>query len=288
MVDDLEANRNLVCKLLKQQNYQLIVACDGSEALEILQGAKPDLILLDVGMPNLDGLEVCRRIRKMQRFDDVPVLFLTGRTDPADVAKGFEAGAVDYIGKPVNVVELIARVKTHLDLKLTRDRLIINNVELRALNSRKNRFFSIIAHDLKGSFSVFLNVCDLLHMYLQKEDTSKILSIAARVTESAGRLNNLLNNLLDWTRMQMNQVCFEPSNVKISEVCQDAVDSLQEQIQSKEIRVKLEVPEDIEGFFDRNMILTVVRNLIGNAIKYSKVAGAIRIAYQPEEGFHRI
>src|SRR5262245_61622304 len=114
VVDDTPANIRALVGILKEQGYRLSVATNGKQALDVVEKVRPDLILLDVMMPELDGFETCRRIKRVEAWRDIPVMFLTARTDTADLVKGFDIGAVDYVGKPFNAHELLARVGTHL------------------------------------------------------------------------------------------------------------------------------------------------------------------------------
>ena len=116
VVDDTPANIQTVAAILKGQGYQLSVATNGKQALEVLEKIQPDLILLDVMMPELDGFETCQRIKSTAAWRDIPIIFLTAKTETADIVKGFEVGAVDYVGKPFNAHELLARVNTHLTI----------------------------------------------------------------------------------------------------------------------------------------------------------------------------
>lgn len=123
IVDDTPKNIQLLGTVLKNIGYKIIVATNGLQALGLLEKIKPDLILLDVMMPELDGYETCRRIKATEKLKDIPIIFLTAKTQPEDIVKGFELGAVDYIVKPFNSSELLARVKTHLELKFNQELL---------------------------------------------------------------------------------------------------------------------------------------------------------------------
>lgn len=129
IVEDTVANIQALSAILKERGYQISVAINGRQALEILARVKPDLILLDVMMPEMDGFEVCRRVKGEAQWRDIPIIFITAKTDTADIVKGFELGAVDYVAKPFNAHELLARVNTHLTLdRLNREnqRLLLN------------------------------------------------------------------------------------------------------------------------------------------------------------------
>src|ERR1700675_2628927 len=130
VVDDTPANIQTVAGILKGKGYQLNIAVNGKQALEALERARPDLILLDVMMPEMDGIETCRRIKDSEAWRDIPVIFLTAKTEVADIVKGFDVGAVDYVGKPFNAHELLARVNTHLTIDQLRRSLAEKNVEL--------------------------------------------------------------------------------------------------------------------------------------------------------------
>src|SRR2546428_1645329 len=141
VVDDTPANIQTVAAILKGKGYQLSVATNGKQALDALTKIRPDLILLDVMMPELDGFETCQRIKSSEAWRDIPIIFLTAKTDTADIVKGFEMGAVDYVGKPFNAHELLARVSTHLTVDQLRRSLALKNVELARAHELVRRAF---------------------------------------------------------------------------------------------------------------------------------------------------
>jgi len=141
VVDDTPANIQTVAAILKGQGYQLSVATNGKQALDVIEKVLPDLILLDVMMPEMDGFETCRRIKATEAWRDIPIIFLTAKTETADLVKGFETGAVDYVGKPFNAHELLARVSTHLTVDHLRRTLAAKNVELARAHELVRRAF---------------------------------------------------------------------------------------------------------------------------------------------------
>jgi len=126
VVEDAPANLQTLTAILKEQGYQLSVATNGRQALQVLERIRPDLVLMDVMMPEMDGYETCRQIKAAPLWQDLPIIFLTARTETADIVRGFELGAVDYVAKPFNAHELLARVRTHLTI----DRLNKENTRL--------------------------------------------------------------------------------------------------------------------------------------------------------------
>src|SRR5262245_3906688 len=137
IVDDTPANIQMLSGMLKEKGYQLSVATNGMQALEVLEKIKPDLILLDVMMPELDGFETCRRIKRSEAWRDIPIIFLTARTEIEDIVRGFEIGAMDYVAKPFNAHELMARVSTHLTMDQLRRNLEEKNEELAQAHARE-------------------------------------------------------------------------------------------------------------------------------------------------------
>lgn len=158
VVDDVARNIQIVGKLLDTGGYDISYATNAKDALEVLSNKLPDLILLDVMMPDVDGFELCEMIKKNDATKDIPVIFLTARISTDDIIKGFQVGAVDYIMKPFNVKELLVRIKTHLELKFSKE--IINNKineihevnqKLREINQEKDKYLSIINKELESA-----------------------------------------------------------------------------------------------------------------------------------------
>jgi two-component system sensor histidine kinase/response regulator len=143
IVDDVPGNLQVLIHILKQEEYRIAAAGNGHQALDMIPAARPDLVLLDIMMPGMDGYEVCRQLKTNPAAADIPIIFLTAKAETADIVKGFELGAVDYVTKPFNPAELLVRVKTHLELKFSREKLT-------DLIAARDKFFSIIAHDLRN------------------------------------------------------------------------------------------------------------------------------------------
>jgi adenylate cyclase len=141
VVDDTPANIQALSAILKEKGYQISVATNGKQALGAVERVRPDLILLDVMMPEMDGFETCRQLKAAEQWRQIPVIFLTAKTDTADIVQGFELGAVDYVAKPFNAHELLARVNTHLTVDELRRSLAAKNVELARAHELVRRAF---------------------------------------------------------------------------------------------------------------------------------------------------
>src|SRR6478736_8585587 len=141
IIDDAPANIQTLSTILKERGYNLNIATNGRQGLDVLERIRPDLILLDIMMPEIDGFETCRRIKASTAWREIPIIFLTAKTDTADIVRGFELGAVDYVAKPFNAHELLARVNTHLTIDELRRSLAQKNAELARAHELVRRAF---------------------------------------------------------------------------------------------------------------------------------------------------
>jgi adenylate cyclase len=186
VVDDTPANIQTVVAILKGQGYQLSVATNGKQALDVVEKIRPDLILLDVMMPEMDGFETCRRIKSAEAWREIPIIFLTAKTETADLVKGFEMGAVDYVGKPFNAHELLARVNTHLTVDQLRRSLAAKNVELaRAHELVRRAFGRYVSEEVAESL---LRAPEALALGGEERDTTILMSDLRGFTALASRM----------------------------------------------------------------------------------------------------
>lgn len=282
LVDDSINNLQLLGNLLKKENYQIALAKNGKEALKIVHEIIPELILLDIMMPEMDGYTVCQELRKDQKTKDIPIIFLTAKTTHDDIVKGFNAGGVDYITKPFNREELLARIRTHLELKKARDKIYQQRQELEESNATKDKMFSVISHDLRAPLGGIKSMLDLIY-----EDKNSGKEISRKSLDSlkraADKTYNLLENLLYWSRSQSGRLVYEPEEINLFDLVVENVELLKTMIDSKNINIINTVPEHLNAYADRNMIKTVIRNLIYNAVKYTQKEGEIKLYSKKEK-----
>jgi two-component system sensor histidine kinase/response regulator len=275
IVDDMPKNIQLLGSILKNESIEIEFATSGKEALEWLHTRHFDLVLLDIMMPDMDGFEVCRRIKENVETADIAVIFITAKTDIQSMVQGFETGAVDYITKPFNKSELIARVRTHLTLQRQKRMLEENN-------ALKDKIFSIIGHDLRnpvGNIKTYIDAFLISGMEVSDE-VSMLLKDLSILSEQAFAL---LENLLLWAKNQSGRLTCNPARADISEVITNAVLLIQNQAENKSISIIKLPMNKTEACFDAEQIAIVLRNLLWNAIKFTPRGGAIHIDAKPFE-----
>ncbi len=280
VVDDQPVNLKVIASVLGKE-YALSIANSGHNAIKILENNSPDLILLDVMMPEMDGFEVCQLIKTNERTKHIPVIFLTAKTDIDDVVKGFQCGAVDYIAKPFSSTEVKARVQNHLNLKHALDELKIANDRLNELNATKDKFFSIIAHDLRTPFTSIVALSEMLVLFIKEKNYEGIEEYAALIEQSSNHAMDLLSNLLAWARSQTGRIEFKPEKLNLSGLLNETAQMFDQIAMPKNITIVRDYTENLEVFADKQMIGTVLRNLISNAIKFTRPGGEISLLAKP-------
>lgn len=277
IVDDIPKNLQIVGNRLSQHNIDIGFATSGTHAIKAVAYTNPDLILLDVSMPEMDGFEVCKQLKENKETKHIPIIFLTARTEPDEIIKGFELGAVDYITKPFNNAELVHRVLTHLELKRSRDTIEKQNKELKKLNGAKDRLFSIISHDLRGPLGNFRDMLDILISRPNDFDSKSVNEILELLKDSANSTYNLLDNLLNWSKSQQGTLSFQPSVFNIGDLISENILVHSGNAEAKQIAISHTFTDELPVKADKNMISLILRNLIGNAIKFTHLGGRITV-----------
>lgn len=282
IVEDTETLIVLLTQILEDEDYNIEVAVDGEEALKKAESFKPDIILLDVMLPLIDGFSVCRKLKENPLTKEIPVIFLTGKSQTEDIVEGLKIGAVDYVVKPFEETVLLARIKTHIELKDIRDKIEEANKSLSELNATKDKFFSIIAHDLRSPFVSLLGFSQ--HLVESVEDLTKeeTAECAHYIHESSEKVFALLENLLTWARSQTGRLKIEPESFDLWDTGCEVVDLLTKNALTKEIKLNYDIPRNTMLYADKNMIETVIRNLVSNAIKFSKQGGVVSLDISKE------
>lgn len=289
IVDDLAENLQVLAGHMSEEGHDVVAASNGMRALALARNRKPDLILLDIMMPGMDGFEVCRILKADPESMDIPIIFLTARTEMDDVVEGLRLGAVDYVTKPFRPPELLARVRTHLDLKASRDLLYTYNrhleriaTRLKKLNEDKNRFLGIVSHDIRGAFG---NVVTISKMASDGEIASvdQAFGFLETLSLEAEHMIALAENLLNIDAIERREVRLHHSRISPDLIVEFAVNANRRMAEVKEIRIITEQDDCvIEG--DLTACRQILSNLISNAVKYSPPQSEVKITIRQENG----
>jgi signal transduction histidine kinase len=276
IVDDIGTNLKLLDDILIPEGYKTRLVPGGELALIAAKKEKPDLILLDIMMPGMDGFEVCRRLKETPDLACIPVIFISALGDTDNIVNAFSVGGVDYINKPFQAEEVKARVRTHLKMHQ-------QSVELLELNATKDKFFSIIAHDLRGPLGAFLNLTKLINYDSRKLTDDKKKDIILALNKSAQNTYDLVQNLLEWSQMVRGNIAFDPHNLGLKDIITDCVNLVSVSAREKSINLIMEVSDEYQVFADSNMLQTIIRNLLSNSIKYTHNEGKVIVSAEPAE-----
>lgn len=314
VVDDIQSNIEFILDILTlEENTEVIGVNDGQATLDFVAKRTPDLILLDISMPGMDGFEVCRRLKADSDYAQIPIIFLTARVQKEDTIHGFELGAVDYIAKPFNLNELLSRVNTHLELshktkelhninarleekvqQRTRQLLDSNKnlseanskleeayEELTSLDQAKNDFIAHINHELRTPLNGILGYTSILEATnLPSESKGYIHSINTLVSRliKVAEISLLLTEL----RTVDNRIAFK--KIVLTDIIEDALNN--EEIAIKNVHVNIQQNEKSQMVLGEPRLLSLCLSMIvDNAVKYSPENGNIQIVTENNDQF---
>lgn len=285
IVDDVMSNVLLLKVLLTNEKFAIATASNGRQALEQVEKENPDLVLLDVMMPDMSGFEVAQHLKSNPNTADIPIIFLTALNSTADIVKGFQVGANDFISKPFNKEELIIRVTHQISLVAAKRLILSKTEELQRTIAGRDKLYSVIAHDLRspmGSIKMVLNML-ILNLPSKKigAEMYELLTMANQTTED---VFSLLDNLLKWTKSQIGKLNVVYQDVDLVEVTDGVIEIFSMVASLKKIRIREMKPEKMMVNADIDMLKTVVRNLLSNAIKFSKENSEVLVKMEEVDG----
>ena len=285
IVDDVMSNVLLLKVLLTNEKFAIATASNGRQALEQVEKENPDLVLLDVMMPDMSGFEVAQHLKSNPQTAEIPIIFLTALNSTADIVKGFQVGANDFISKPFNKEELIIRVTHQISLVAAKRLILSKTEELQRTIAGRDKLYSVIAHDLRspmGSIKMVLNML-ILNLPFEKigAEMYELLTMANQTTED---VFSLLDNLLKWTKSQIGKLNVVYQDVDLVEVTDGVIEIFSMVASLKKIRIREMKPERMMVNADIDMLKTVVRNLLSNAIKFSKENSEILVKMEEVNG----
>lgn len=307
IVDDNPSNLQVLGLTLKNENYQVEFATNGRSALEWIKNRKFDLILLDINMPEMNGFEVCSEIRSNKDYNNIPIIFLTAEIGKENVLKGFEIGAQDFITKPFDSRELLARVRTHLEIKYSREQLQILNQQLEEkvqertvrlrqaheelkethqelketheklmkLDQAKTEFLRLISHEIRTPLNGIVGPVQLIKDRVDLKDFGTLLEI---LDISVKRLERLSYNALIITRLRTRMDKIHKTKLPLKKLVQEGLEELSGSLSEKKIKIKFsEMHEDLYVEGEYELLKTCLVNILDNSVTFSPVGGVIRI-----------
>lgn len=285
IVDDVMSNVLLLKVLLTNEKFAIATASNGRQALEQVEKENPDLVLLDVMMPDMSGFEVAQHLKSNPNTADIPIIFLTALNSTADIVKGFQVGANDFISKPFNKEELIIRVTHQISLVAAKRLILSKTEELQRTIAGRDKLYSVIAHDLRSPMGSIKMVLNMLILNLPSEkigaEMYELLTMANQTTED---VFSLLENLLKWTKSQIGKLNVVYQDVDLVEVTDGVIEIFSMVASLKKIRIREMKPEKMMVNADIDMLKTVVRNLLSNAIKFSKENSEVLVKMEEVDG----
>jgi signal transduction histidine kinase len=282
VVDDQESNRQLLRDLLEHDGHQVLEAADGITALDMAARIDPDVILLDVSMPGLDGFEVCRRLRASAGTQATPILLVTALDQREHRLQGVSAGANDYLVKPIDSGEVALRVRNAVQMR-GMHRLVEEQYRtLQRVEQLRENLVSMVAHDIRSPLTGLRGVFDLVQASLAGQLSPTLLDMLAEGTRTVDRLANLVSDMLDVSRMESDAMPLHPRPLELRHLVADAVRMVTPHAAAHDVTLAA-AGETVEAVGDAGLIHRVVVNLIANAIRFSPPRGVVTV----QVGWHQ-
>lgn len=274
IIDDSSFNRTLIVSLLSEADYKVMEAADAETGIAMAKDICPDLILLDVTMPGMDGYEACKSLKENDKTRDVPVIFLTGRTEKEDIVKGFECGAVDYITIPFCREELLSRVRTHIELGLGRQAIA-------SMKDDYGQLLQMICHDLLNPLS------HIKFLFEAEDDNPGIFdNMKDDVREAVENSIGIIEMVRKMRKASGEDKDFDLEAVCVGTAVQNLSHMLLERFQEKEIDLVMDIEKEVHVIAERASFLnSVLNNLLTNAIKFSKPGSSVVISARQVNGW---
>jgi signal transduction histidine kinase len=277
-VDDDRINLRIIGGILRSEGYEIAEAASGEQALEVYESFNPNLVLLDVMMPGIDGFTTCRTLKKKHGDKCAPVIFVTAKSEAEDVVMGFDAGGVDYLAKPFRPKEVVARIRTHLSNQELVEQQKDLVAQLSKANAAKDRFLGMCAHDLRNPLSSIRGLAELMDEGALGPLSEEQKEIIRTIHGASQSMLQLVNELLDVATIEAGHLKLEKAATRIAEIVERAVHLAKIEAAKKSTKVEMVRGEtDPVVDVDSNKIRQVVDNLISNAVKYSPKGSIVTV-----------
>lgn len=290
IVDDVVSNVLLLKILLTNEKFQVCTANNGRTCIEMAKKEHPDLILLDVMMPDINGFDTAVVLKKDEETKDIPIIFLTALNTPQDLVHGFQVGANDFLTKPFNKEELVMRVTQQISLVAAKRIIEKQNAELKATLSNRDKMYSVIAHDLRSPMASIRMVLNLVVQSASAETVGpELYMLLDQANRESEEVHDLLDNLLKWTKSQTGRLNVVLQDLDLNDIVPGVVEIFDVIAQTKHITLELKKTDaPLKVTADNDMLKTVLRNFMSNAVKFSPDNSTIQIIMANEGDFARV
>ena len=290
IVDDVISNVLLLKILLTNEKFQVCTANNGRACIEMTKKEHPDLILLDVMMPDINGFDTAVILKKDPETKDIPIIFLTALNSPQDLVHGFQVGANDFLTKPFNKEELVMRVTQQISLVAAKRIIEKQNAELKATLSNRDKMYSVIAHDLRSPMASIRMVLNLIVQSTSAEKVGpELYMLLDQANRESEEVHDLLDNLLKWTKSQTGRLNVVLQDLDLNDIVPGVVEIFEMIANTKNIKLELKkTDEALKVHADNDMLKTVLRNFMSNAVKFSPENSTIQIVMAKEGDFARV
>ena len=290
IVDDVISNVLLLKILLSNEKFQVCTANNGRACIEMTKKEHPDLILLDVMMPDINGFDTAVILKKDPETKDIPIIFLTALNSPQDLVHGFQVGANDFLTKPFNKEELVMRVTQQISLVAAKRIIEKQNAELKATLSNRDKMYSVIAHDLRSPMASIRMVLNLIVQSTSAEKVGpELYMLLDQANRESEEVHDLLDNLLKWTKSQTGRLNVVLQDLDLNDIVPGVVEIFEMIANTKNIKLELKkTDEALKVHADNDMLKTVLRNFMSNAVKFSPENSTIQIVMAKEGDFARV
>ncbi len=267
VVDDFLQNIKVLGTILQQEDYSISYALSGKQALEILENTKIDLVLLDLFMPEMNGIEVCQKIKSNPKYQEIPVIFLTASQEEQSILEAFAVGAADYVTKPFKPLELLARVKNHLQLKQAQEKA-------EEAAKIKAQFLATMSHEIRTPLQSVLGVTDLL---MNTQLDSEQINLLQTLQASGEHLLLIINDLLDFSKLEAKEIKLERNEFNFNAIFEEVLNFLAPQATAKNLEliylIATDIPEILVG--DCFRLRQILINLVSNGIKFTETGEVV-------------
>jgi len=294
IVDDTPENLQLLNGMLKSRGYKARPVPDGEMALRAAKSDPPDLILLDINMPEMNGYEVCRSLKGDPTLAAIPVIFISALNETMDKVKAFGLGGVDYVTKPFQFEEVHARVETHLKLRQLQKELERQNQQLkesydrlRELETLRDNLVHLVVHDLRSPLAMMAGYVDLIKVKIAAKLNASEVGYIDVVGKHTAKLLDMVTTLLDVSRMEAGQMPLNRQACDLAGVAKEVTDSFSVLAGRRQLSIEsLSGPLSVHA--DKDVLQRIIANLVGNAIKFTPDGGQIRVTIGRKDSMARV